>query len=48
MEKVNSFNIANVQSQGVASFLLDTFANFSLPLLIKVLLIKNRVLRYIK
>ena len=41
MKKVNNFQIANVQPQGVPLLLLIFFANFSLALLIKVLLIKK-------
>ena len=39
MKKPNNFQIAKVQPQGVVKPFLDFFANFSLVLLIKVLLI---------
>ena len=38
---MNYFPIAKVQSQGVASLLLNVFVNFNLTLLIKLLLIKK-------
>ena len=41
MEKKNNFQIAKDQPQGVAYLLLNFFANFSLVLLIKVLLVKK-------
>ena len=41
MKKANNFQTAEVQPQSVAQLLLDFFANFSLALLIKVLLIKK-------
>ena len=44
MKKANNFQKPKVQPQGVAQLLLDFFANFSLPLLTKVLLIKKSVL----
>ena len=44
LKKVNNFQMANVQPQGVAQHLYNFFAaNFSLALVIKVLLIKKRV-----
>ena len=43
MKKANNFGIAKVQSQGADLLLLDFCANFSLALLIKVLLMKNGV-----
>ena len=45
IKKVNNFQTAKVQPQGVAQFLLDFFANFRLVLLIKVLLIKKCVFK---
>ena len=39
------FQLAKVQPQDVAEHLLDFFANFSLALLLKLLLIKKRLLR---
>ena len=45
MKKGNSFQMAEVQPQGVTQFLLDFFVNFSLVLLIKMLLIKKRVMK---
>ena len=41
MNKVNNFQTAKIQPQGVAYLLLDFFANFSLLLVIKVLHIKK-------
>ena len=41
MKNVNNFQIVKVKLQGVAYHLLDFFANFSLGLLTKVLLIKK-------
>ena len=41
IKKMNYFPIAKVQSQGVASLLLNVFVNFNLTLLIKLLLIKK-------
>ena len=43
MKKAKNFLIAKVWLQGVAQLLLDFFANFSLVLLIKVLLIQKSV-----
>ena len=43
MKKANNFQIAKVHRQGVASLLINFFANFSMALLIKVLLKKKRV-----
>ena len=43
MKKANNFQIAKVQPQGVAYCLLNFFANFSLVLLIKALLIQTSV-----
>ena len=43
MKNENNIQVANVQSQSVAQHFLDFFANFSLALLIKVLLIKENV-----
>ena len=42
MKKVYNFQITKNQPQGVAWLLLDFFPNFSLALLIKVLLIKKK------
>ena len=38
MKNVNNIQMAKVQPQGIAQYLLDFFANFNLVLLIKVLL----------
>ena len=43
MKKPNNFQIAKVQPQGLISFCLVFFANFSLALLIKVLVMKKHV-----
>ena len=41
-----NFQLAKVQPQGIAKHLLNFFGNFSLALLIKVLLMKKRVSTY--
>ena len=43
LKNVDNFQITKVQPQRVPQHLLDFFANFSLALLIKVLLIKKSV-----
>ena len=43
MKKATNFEIVKVQAEDVAQLLVDLFVNFSLPLLIKVLLIKKSV-----
>ena len=43
LKNVDNFQIIKVQPQRVAQHLLDFFVNFSLALLIKVLLIKKSV-----
>ena len=48
MKKVNNFQVAKVEPQGDAKLLLDFFANFSLVLLIKVLLIKKACSAYLE
>ena len=46
MKKVNNFQVAKVQPQGVAKHLFIFFPNFNLAFLIKVLLIKKSVYSY--
>ena len=41
-KNMNNFQIAKLQHQGVPQHLLEFFANFSLALLLKVLLINNK------
>ena len=47
MKKANSFQKVKVQPKGAAWLLLKFFTNFSLPLLIRVLLIKKRIFKII-
>ena len=44
MKKANNFQIAYLHPQGIADLLLMFFSNFSLDLLIKVLLTKKGVI----
>ena len=48
MNNANIFQIAKVRRLGIAQLLLNFFANFSLMLIMNVLLIKKRVFDYTK